>query len=67
MYEVISVPFGMVMSFPCTRRKRGAAGKNIMLVGRIFDVSSQDGVRVFSQRRISSSSHQQAKGWELIA
>ncbi len=38
-----------------------------MLVGRIFDVSSQDGVRVFSQRRISSSSHQQAKGWELIA
>ena len=32
MNAVISVPFGIVMSFPCMNRKNGAAGKNTIAV-----------------------------------
>ena len=32
MYAVTSVPLGMVTSFPCMRRKTGAAGHTIKLV-----------------------------------
>src|SRR6266496_302254 len=37
-YAVISVPFGIVISLPCMKRKNGAAGKKTMLVATIAPV-----------------------------
>src|ERR1700682_3127355 len=38
MYAVISVPLGIVMSLPCMKRKKGAAGKKTILVATIAPV-----------------------------